>query len=127
MGKLVEKFEDLKCWQACRKLTKRVFKISEKGRLAKDFELKKQLKSAALSTMNNIAEGFGRFSKKEFAYFLNVSIGSEYEVKSMIYVLQDLNYFQESELKELHKLTNDAIFLTLGMQKSVKRRIDLDK
>jgi four helix bundle protein len=42
--------------------------------------------------MNNIAEGFGRESDKEFDYFLNISKGSANEVKSMYYLATDLNY-----------------------------------
>jgi four helix bundle protein len=42
--------------------------------------------------MNNIAEGFSRDSDKEFKQFLNVSKGSDGEVKSMYYVAEDQKY-----------------------------------
>lgn len=42
--------------------------------------------------MNNIAEGFERFSPKEFAYHLGVAKGSCGEVRSMLYLAEDLNY-----------------------------------
>ena len=103
MGKLVEKFQDLECWKKSRLLVNQIYKVCEEGKLSKDYTTNKQLKSAALSIMNNITEGFGRFSKKEFARFLNISIGSAYEVKSMIYVMEDLDYLSKNKIKEFLK------------------------
>ena len=62
---MVTRFEDLICWQAARELVKLVFTLCSKGKLAKEYELKGQLKGAGLSSMNNISEGFGRYHKKD--------------------------------------------------------------
>ena len=91
----VTRFEDLKCWMAARRLVKKVYMLSEIGKLAKDFDTKSQFKRAALSAMNNIAEGFGKFSNKEFIRYLDISQSSVLEVKSMLYVLLDMNYLSE--------------------------------
>ena len=88
----VQRFEDLKCWQAARELVKEVYLICDEGKLSKDFETRGQIKKAALATMNNIAEGFGRFSKKDFIRFLDISQSSASEVQSILYVLLDLEY-----------------------------------
>src|SRR5688572_9289537 len=80
----IEKFEDLKCWQAARKLVKEIYTMSSIGKLERDFETRNQLRRAALSSMNNIAEGFSRFGTKEFIRFLNISQSSVQEVQSMI-------------------------------------------
>ena len=91
----IQRFEDLKCWQAARQLVKEVFVISEKGKLSKDFETRAQFKQAALSTMNNIAEGFGRFHKKDSLRFYDFSQSSALEVQSMLYALSDVGYITE--------------------------------
>jgi four helix bundle protein len=67
---------------------------SDSGKLSKDFDLRSQLRRAAVSSMNNIAEGFGRFSDAEFIHFLDVSQSSTGEVKSLTYCLEDLNYIR---------------------------------
>ncbi len=67
--------------------------------------------------MNNIAEGFSRFSDKEFIRFLDISIGSTGELKSMIYILEDLDYADTIVLKELHQLSDETKALTLGLLK----------
>jgi len=55
----VQRFEDLRCWQEARSLVKEIYLIAEYGKLARDFDTRSQLRRAALSVMNNIAEGFG--------------------------------------------------------------------
>lgn len=82
MGKVI-RFEDLKCWQASRELVKQIYIISETLKLLNDFDTKSQIKRAALSSMNNIAEGFGKFSNQEFIRYLDIAQSSALEVKSM--------------------------------------------
>ncbi|HZY82161.1 MAG TPA: four helix bundle protein [Cyclobacteriaceae bacterium] len=88
----VKNFEELDCWKEARMLVKIVFKVCEDGRLAKDFGTSDQLRRAALSVMNNIAEGHGRHSTGEFIRFLDFAQSSALEVKSITYVLSDVDY-----------------------------------
>jgi four helix bundle protein len=55
---MVERFEELDVWQRARKLTKSVYDLSDLGAFARDFELRDQMRRAAVSIMSNIAEGF---------------------------------------------------------------------
>lgn len=113
----VQQFEDLRCWQAARQLVKLVFLASRTGELARDFETKYQLKKAALSAMNNIAEGFGRYGKKDSVKFYNISQSSALEVKSMLYVLSDLNYLTEDKIQEIKLKVDETRNLTLAFIK----------
>jgi len=114
----VEKFKDLKCWQNARDLAKSVFLIGIDN--LKDWSLQSQLRRAALSTMNNIAEGFARFSRKDFIKFLDYSQSSSSEEKSMLYLLEDLKYLGQDELDELHLKVDNRRKLTLGLIKYLK-------
>lgn len=91
MGK-VERFEDLRCWQAARSLAKAVFEIGEQGKLSRDFATRDQMRRAAISVMNNVAEGFGRKGNLDFIRFLDIAQSSAQEVKSMTYLIEDLEY-----------------------------------
>src|SRR5690349_6615455 len=110
----VERFEDLRCWQTARELVKLVFVASNSGLLVKDVETKYQLKKAALSSMNNIAEGFGRFGVKDSVKFYNISQSSAVEVKSMTYVLSDMKYLSEPRITEIRAKADEARNLTLA-------------
>lgn len=111
----IERFEDLNCWKAARVLVREIYAICEEGKFLKDFDTKSQLKRAALSIMNNIAEGFGRFSDKEFVRFLNIAQSSALEVKSILYVTLDAGYLTEVKFNELQKLTDDSRNQVLGL------------
>lgn len=67
----------------------------------KDYSFKDQVQRAAISVMNNIAEGFERNSDKEFSRFLKIAKGSAGEVRSMIYMAEELNYIEKQTSKEL--------------------------
>ena len=109
MGR-IDSFEDLDCWQVARHLVKLVFECCERGKMQQQFELKNQLKKAALSSVNNIAEGFSRFHTKDSIRFYDISQSSLAEVKSMLFTIEDLDLLTASEIEEL-KARN----LTLGL------------
>lgn len=54
----VEKFEDLNVWKQAVKIAVEIYKLSSSGMLSKDYSAKDQIRRAAVSISNNIAEGF---------------------------------------------------------------------
>jgi four helix bundle protein len=76
------KFEDIKAWQKARRLTSKIYHATSSVRFAQDFGLRNQIQRASVSVMANIAEGYGRYSDKEFANFLNMAHASVSEVQS---------------------------------------------
>ena len=110
----VDRFEDLHCWQEARILVREIYRISNYPKLKLDFSLKDQIRRAAVSGMNNIAEGFSRYNIKECVRFLNIAQSSMTEVKSMLYVLQDIGYVEREKLIVLHDQVDKTKKLTLG-------------
>jgi len=100
MGK-IEKFEDLISWQKARELNRLVYSVSRQPGFARDFELRGQIRSASISVMSNIAEGFERGGDKEFVQFLSHAKGSCGEVRSQLYVALDEQYVTPVEFKDL--------------------------
>ena len=95
-------FEDLTIWKEARIMCTHIYAFTKK---IKDFGFIDQIQRASVSIMNNIAEGFdrGRITKdnKQFISFLNMASGSCGEVKSMLYLAQDLNYLSADEAVNL--------------------------
>lgn len=76
--------------------------------------MKDQICRASVSSMTNVAEGFGRKSSKDFAHFLDVARGSALEVQSLLYVAHDLNYLSTAEFEKLYKIADETISLIGG-------------
>ena len=92
-----KQFEDLPIWVDSRKLVHSIYKLTSKSKFSKDYGFKDQIQRAAISIMNNIAEGFERDSNTEFIRFLIYSKGSAGEVRSMLYIAKDLEYINKNE------------------------------
>ncbi len=97
----IERFEDIRAWQAAREAVNAVYEISSKGLFAKNFSLRDQIRRAAISIPSNIAEGFSRQSNKEFIQFLFVAKGSAAEVQSQLYAALDQDYISQEEFDNI--------------------------
>ncbi len=123
----ITKFEDLICWQKARVLVNNIYTITKSGDLSKDFGLKDQLRRAAVSSMTNIAEGFARYHRKEFIRFLDISQSSATEVKSLLYVVLDQKYLDNTAVKALQDDAEEVHALTMGLLKYVDNSISTNK
>jgi four helix bundle protein len=91
-------FENLRIWQDARILVKEIYSIIKD---LKDFGFKDQLQRAAISIMNNIAEGSDSGSDGLFIRYLQIAKGSCGEVKSMLYFCEDIKYLDSEQANEL--------------------------
>lgn len=110
----IKKFEDLAMWQKARILENRIFPLTEKGKLLKDYKLKDQINAAAGSCMDNIVEGFGRGSRLEFIQFLTIARGSAAEIQSQLYRCLDRKYFSQELFQELYDLAVEICKMITG-------------
>jgi four helix bundle protein len=118
----IDRFQDLNCWKAARELTRLVYALSRSGPLWRDFNMRDQVRSAALSSMSNIAEGFRRMSDKEFIRFLEISTSSADEVMSISYAADDQTYWTEEQSSQVRQLADKVIALNLGLIKYLIRK-----
>lgn len=70
------------------------------------FGLQSQIRRSTVSIPSNIAEGCGRASDKEFARFLEIALGSAFELETQLIIGQRLGYFPENELENVLELLN---------------------
>lgn len=113
---IIRHFTDVIAWQKSKEITLFLYrKLSH----SKDYGYVDQIRRASLSIMNNIAEGYGRYGGREFRQFLAIAKGSNMEVKSMIYLGNKLEYFDDSKQKELLALTEDIDHLLKALIKSI--------
>ena len=77
--------------------------------------------------MNNIAEGFGRYSNKDFRRFPGIATASNLEVKSMLYLGHDLKYISESKLDFLLQQNEKNHYQLLALIKYLRSKSNLNK
>jgi len=115
-----QKFEEINAWQKARILTRQVYQITSEGLFSGDYSLRDQIRRASVSIMANIAEGFGRFSDKEFANFLNIAKGSATEVQSHLYVALDLKFISNDQFDNLYNLLDEIARMLFSLRKHLK-------
>jgi len=102
------RFQSLEVWQLAINIGEQLCDIAEILESKKKFRFAEQLNGAALSISNNIAEGSGSNSNKEFSRFLDYSHRSCFENANILILLHRRNYISEEQLgyflEELNKL-----------------------
>ena len=83
-----------------------IYSLTNNDRFKRDFELVKQIRGSAVSSMANIAEGFHRNSNREFMRFLDYSRASIAETISHLYVALDQKYIDKPEIDNANKIAD---------------------
>ena len=115
----VSQFEELLAWQKAKRLCVEIYRITGQGAFARDFGLRDQIRRAAVSVMSNIAEGFERNSRAEFARFLAIARGSAGEVRSQLYLARELEYINERDSGVLLESCTEITRILIGLRKSL--------
>ena len=98
----VRDFEELAIFQKARELSMKIYPITQRGEFKNDFRFVQQIRAAAGSIMDNIAEGFERTGNKEFLNFLYIAKGSCGEVRSQLIRANDVGYLTPEEFETLY-------------------------
>ena len=101
-------FRELKVWQKAHLLTLQVYGNTKNFPSDERFGLTVQLRGAAASVPMNIAEGCGRESERELAWFMSIAAGSASELEYQLLLASDLNYIQDETYRELDQQVNDV-------------------
>jgi four helix bundle protein len=98
----VQRFEELAIWKDAVSVGVDVYDLTSRGKLGKDFSSKDQLRRAAISISNNIAEGFEYNNNKVFIRFLHYAKGSAGELRSNLTVLKEARVINTDDGEKLH-------------------------
>lgn len=117
-----EPFENTDAWKAARALTNFVYALGRREPLVRDFGLRDQIQRAAVSVMNNVAEGWESLQPGEKRQAYNYARRSCGEVRSMSYILLDNKFVTEAEHGELAAHCVQAGKLVSGLIRSLGDR-----
>jgi four helix bundle protein len=109
-------FEEIIIWQKSKQLAIHIYSTFGSCR---DFGFRDQIQRAAVSVMNNIAEGYERYSKADFARFLLIAKGSVGEVRSMLILGREIGYISEQKYSELSDLCVEISKMLTSFRKTL--------
>ncbi len=105
-------FRELKIWDVSMKLAIKVYHVVKQFPREEEYGLKSQIKRATVSISSNIAEGCSRTSQKEFRHFLEIALGSAFEVETQLNLGNQLGMLTEDQL-------NSCLTQLQGLQKGI--------
>jgi four helix bundle protein len=114
------RFEDLEVWQRAAELA---IKIGDVADLLEDrhrYRLAEQLRAASLSISNNIAEGSGSNSNKDFRHFLNMSRRSAFECASMLIIFERQQFVSADGVRPLIAELHRVCRMLTGLRRSLE-------
>ena len=113
----VKDFEELAIFQKARELSKKIYPVTNREGFKSDYRFVQQIRAAAGSIMDNIAEGFERAGNKEFLNFLYIAKGSCGEFRSQLIRANDVGYLTKEEYEELY---SECRKLSAGIMNFIK-------
>jgi four helix bundle protein len=114
------RFEDLPVWKAGMELCEKVFLLMEDGSFRGKGDLGDQLRRAAMSITNNVAEGFERGSTQELITFLYYARGSAGEARSMLRFCERMRWYGEPEKPNLKFEISNLILLAENVSRQLR-------
>lgn len=97
-------FRKLNVWIQAIEIVSKIYGVSEQLPDSEKFGLRSQIQRAAVSIPSNIAEGSSRNSAIEFKRFLEIALGSAFEVETQLILIQNLKMIEPEKLKEVFVL-----------------------
>ena len=121
--KKMRDFRKLEIWQKGISIVKTVYILTSKLPDSERFGLVSQMQRCSVSIPSNIAEGSSRNSEKDFKRFLEIAIGSAFELETQLIVCAELNFINAEEqvkiINDLHTLQKQINSLITILAKSV--------
>ena len=99
----ISSFEDIEVWKKAVELCEKIYLLSEKSPLNKDFGLRDQIRRSAISIPSNISEGFERESNNQFIYFLIIAKGSCGELRTQLFLAMKIKHIDGTTHNELRE------------------------
>ncbi len=101
-------FKDLIVWKKSMELAKLIYAVTLKFPQTEQYGLVSQMRRAAVSIPSNIAEGYGRSSKKEYAQFYSISYGSLLELETQIILSTELGFINNQDFIGINNLREEV-------------------
>ncbi|PZD76913.1 four helix bundle protein [Mesonia sp. K7] len=105
----MHRYKDLDIWKRSRAFCTHIYNLTSSFPETEKFGLTNQLRRASVSLASNIAEGSSRSSNKDFKRFLEITLGSAYEIETQLIISNDLGFISNQKLNKSTEELNEII------------------
>jgi len=104
----IRTYRDLMVWQKAMVLVTAIYQMAKNFPKEETFGLTSQVQRCAVSIPSNIAEGYGRHSTGDYVRFLQIAMGSVYELQTQLEIAQNLEYVKEDLFDKNYEATREV-------------------
>jgi four helix bundle protein len=115
-------FRKLIIWQKAMNLITKTYHSTKKFPKEEIFGLTSQIRRCSISIPSNIAEGHGRESNKDYLRFLNISIGSLFELQTQLEIAKNIEYLTEEDFNTLYEDSREVERMLVSFINKIKER-----
>lgn len=108
-------YKNLKIWQIGIEIVDDVFKLISGFPIEEKFGLRSQISRCSVSIPSNIAEGSSR-TDKSFSHFMNIALGSSFELETQLIIAYKRNYLTKQELTQIEEKIAEFQKMTMSFQ-----------
>ncbi len=112
-------FKELKIWQNGIEIALKTYRLTETFPKEDKYAIVQQMNRASVSIPSNIAEGSSRKSQKDYSRFIDIAIGSTFELETQILIAEKLKKGDQQLLQELKKALIEEQKMLNGFQNSL--------
>ena len=117
---MIKSYKELLVWEKSMTLVKTVYLVTEQFPKDEIYGLVSQMQRAAVAIPSNIAEGYLRGHKKEYAQFLLISLSSAAELETQILICKSLSKFNKIDFSESESLITEVMKMLYVMTERIK-------
>ena len=117
---IVNSYKELIIWQKSIVLVSKVYSLTKKFPNDEKYGLVSQLNRASVSIPANIAEGWGRESRKNYVQFLRISRGSLFELETLLIISANEGFITPESFKEISIYTDEVSRMIVSMIKKLE-------
>lgn len=115
-------FRKLIIWQKAMNFVTKTYDSTKNFPREEIFGLTSQIRRCSVSIPSNIAEGHGRESNKEYLRFLNISIGSLFELQTQLEIAKNIDYLKEEDFNALYEDSREIERMLVSFINKIKER-----
>ncbi len=119
---IIKSYKELIVWQKSMDLVREVYFLTEKFPKSEVYGLISQTRRASVAIPSNIAEGYGRKSRKEYCQFYSIAFGSGLELETQLILSKDLRFISQGEFEKIEELLTEVLKMLNSIIGKLKNR-----